>query len=97
MPRPNKKIRLSSYQKAQLAIYINNFIVYGRRSGESRDSEAFLEKAKRSVVSILKDMGVGVDQAELIALNLTTVFVNYRSGDSDYVEDIVNVVCDESS
>ena len=55
MPRPNAKIRLSSYQKAQLAKFIKNIILHGRRSGESRDREYFLEKAKRSIVSFLKD------------------------------------------
>ena len=97
MPRSNKKIRLSSDQKRQLSSYINNIILQHRRSGD-RDNEAFLEKAKRSIVSFLKGYGVGVDQSDTIARNLLPLLLNnFRSGNIDYVDGIVDTVCDESS
>tara|TARA_B100000482_G_scaffold87293_1_gene62701 strand:+ start:146 stop:532 length:387 start_codon:yes stop_codon:yes gene_type:complete len=97
MPRPNAKIRFSANQKAQLAKYINNIILHSRRSGRLIRDEEFFEKAKRSIVSFLKDYYVGPDQADNIARNLLPLFSNFRSGDIDFIEGVVDAVCDDSS
>lgn len=98
MPRPNAKIRLNSYQKSQLARYVHTIIMNSRNNGLAHaDPDYFLEKAKRSVAHFLKDMNVGVEQADSIARDLLPLFTNYRSGDIDFIEDIVYTACDESS
>ena len=98
MPRPNARVRLNSYQKAQLAQYVHTIIMNSSRNGlKHADPDYYLEKAKRSVVHFLKEMNVGAEQADIVARNLLPLFTNYRSGDIDYIEDIVYTVCDDSS
>ena len=78
-------------------ISINKIILHSRRSGRLIRDEEFFEKAKRSIVSFLKDYYVGPDQADNIARNLLPLFSNFRSGDIDFIEGVVDAVCDDSS